>query len=59
MADITRRRTGEFLRIVFKVLWEKPEGLPAKDVLAAIPDSIQLTEYEKGYYPSTPNSPRL
>ena len=58
MADITRRRTGEFLRIVFELLWDKPEGLPAKDILEAISNSINLTEYEKGFYPSTPNSPR-
>lgn len=59
MADITRRRTGEFLRHVFEQLWDKPEGLPAKDILDAIPKSIKLTEYESGYYPSTPNSPRF
>jgi len=58
MADITRKRTGEFLRIVFEQLWDKTEGLPAKDILDAIPNSIQLTEYEKGFYLSTPNSPR-
>ena len=58
MADITRRRTGEFLRIIFKQLWEKPDGLPAKDILDTIPTSIKLTEYEIGSYPSTPNSPR-
>jgi len=59
MADITRRRTGEFLRHVFEQLWDKPEGLPAKDILDAIPKSIKLTEYESGYYPSTPNSLRF
>ena len=58
MADITRRRTGEFLRIIFRLLLDKSEGLQAKDILDTIPNSIQLTEYEKGYYPSTPNSPR-
>jgi len=58
MADITRRRTGEFLRIIFDLLWDKTEGLPAKEILDAIPNSIQLTEYEKGFYPSSPNSPR-
>ncbi len=58
MADITRRRTGEFLRIVFESLWDKTDGLPAKEILDAIPNAIKLTEYEKGFYPSTPNSPR-
>jgi restriction system protein len=59
MADISRRRTGEFLRVVFDLLWEKPEGLPAKEVLDAIPGTLKLTDYENGFYPSTPNSPRF
>lgn len=59
MADITRRRTGEFLRFVFELLWDKPDGLPAKDILDAIPNAIKLTDYESGYYASTPNSPRF
>jgi restriction system protein len=59
MADITRRRTGELLHHVFELLWDKPDGLPAKDILDAIPKSIKLTEYESGYYASTPNSPRF
>ena len=59
MADITRRRTGEFLRIVFQLLWDKPDGVPAKEILEAIPKAIKLTDYENGFYPSTPNSPRF
>ena len=59
MADITRRRTGEFLRFVFELLWDKPDGMPAKDILDAIPNAIKLTDYESGYYASTPNSPRF
>lgn len=58
MADITRRRTGELIKPIFELLWDKPDGLQAKDVLDYIPTAIQLTEYEKGYYPSTPNTPR-
>ena len=37
MADITRRRTGEFLRLVFDLLWDKTEGVQAKDILDTIP----------------------
>jgi restriction system protein len=59
MAEITRQRTGKFLQIIFKLLLNKPDGLPAKDILAEIPNSMALTEYEKGYYPSAPNSPRF
>lgn len=59
MAEITRQRTGQFLRIILKFLIDKPEGLAAKDVLGEIPKAISLTEYESGYYPSAPNSPRF
>lgn len=58
MADITRQRTGQFLREAFRILMDKPDGLPAKDVLAMLPNSIPLTTYESGYYPSTPNTQR-
>ncbi len=57
MADITLSRIGELLRSVFELLWTKPEGLSAKDILAVLPEITQLTEYEKGYSPST-NMPR-
>ena len=59
MSDISRERTGEFLQIIFELLWNKPEGLQAKEILDTIPKKTQLTEYEKGFYPSTPNSPRF
>jgi restriction system protein len=58
MADITPQRTGEFLRIVFELLWDKQDGMPSRDVLAAIPKSIPLNEYESGSYPSTPEHAR-
>lgn len=54
MADITPQRTGEFLRIVFELLWDKQDGMPAKEILASIPTRTGLTEYESGTYPSTP-----
>ena len=41
------------------LLMEKPEGMQAKDILAYIPQATELSEYEMGYYPSTPNSPRI
>ena len=58
MAEITRKRTGELLRIVFEQLLDKPDGLPAKVILGSIPQTTTLTEYESGYYPSAPGSPR-
>jgi len=58
MPEITRQRTGQFLRVVFKLLMDKPDGLPAKDILAELPKAIPLTEYESGYYPSSLNAQR-
>lgn len=57
MADITLSRVGELLRSVFELLWTRPDGMPAKDILAFLPEVTQLTEYEKGSSPST-NTPR-
>ena len=57
MAQITLHRVGELLRIVFELLWDKPDGLPAKDVFALIPELTQLTEYELGFS-SLSNIPR-
>jgi restriction system protein len=59
MAEITGQRTGQFLQVIFKLLMDKPEGMPAKDILTEIPKVISLSEYERGYYPSTPNSTRF
>jgi len=56
--DITPQRTGELLRIVFEMLWNKEDGMPAKEILATIPTVIALSEYESGTYPSTPEHPR-
>jgi len=55
MADITPQRTGEFLRYVFELLWDKVDGMPAREVLAAIPNVLPLSKYESGSYPSTPD----
>lgn len=52
MATITLQRVGELLRTVFELLWNKPDGLPAKEILTLIPEIIDLTDHEKGYSPS-------
>ncbi|HEU0295741.1 MAG TPA: restriction endonuclease [Anaerolineales bacterium] len=58
MPEITRQRMGLFLRFICELLMDKPDGLPAKDILDLIPKSIPLNEFESGYYPSNPNTPR-
>jgi restriction system protein len=57
MADVTLTRVGELLRSVLELLWNKPEGMPAKEIIAFLPEITQLTEYERGYSAPT-NIPR-
>jgi restriction system protein len=52
------RRQGELVRTVFEVLWDKPEGMPAKDVLEHLPSKLEFSDFELGSYPSAPQSPR-
>lgn len=52
MAEITIRRTGELLKVLFEILMKNPEGVKAKDAIAAVKERIELTEYEKGEYSS-------
>ncbi len=57
MADVTLNRIGELLRSVLELLWNKPDGMPAREILAYLPEMTSLTEHERGYSPST-NTPR-
>ncbi len=59
MANITRKRTGEFIREVFKFLLDKSEGAQAKIVLDHISRTIKLTDYELGSFPTSPNEQRF
>lgn len=52
MAEITLKRTGEFMRLVFELLAAAPDGLPAKQVIQAAQHRLTLTPYELGEYPS-------
>ncbi len=54
MAEITKQRTGEFVRALTKFLMGMPDGAPAKVAMAAVLAQFQLTEYEAGSYPSGP-----
>jgi restriction system protein len=46
MSNITLKRAGELLRSIFEILWNKPEGLTAREVLSQIPHITKLTEEE-------------
>ncbi|WP_034299340.1 restriction endonuclease [Herbaspirillum sp. RV1423] len=52
MAEITRKRTGEFLRKLFEILMHAPDGLPAREALAALVAQVTLSSYEAGTYES-------
>lgn len=57
---MTKRRRGEFLKAVFAVLAENPDGIQAKDALAQTGERLELTEYEKGSFDSgAPPFPKL
>jgi len=50
MAKITKRRTGELVRELFKILRGQPEGMRAVDALAALAGRVTMTEHEAGEY---------
>ncbi|MDG1500628.1 MAG: restriction endonuclease [Planctomycetota bacterium] len=52
MANVTRERTGEFLRILFAILLDNPEGIQAKNALSQLQAKLVLSEYEAGSYES-------
>jgi restriction system protein len=52
MANVTKRRTGEFLRHLFEILIPLPVGMPAQEALALVEKRVTLTPYESGNYDS-------
>jgi restriction system protein len=57
MSNISIKRAGELLRGIFEILWDKPDGLTAREVLSRIPQVAKLTEDEVKLSPDT-NMPR-
>ena len=52
MAEITRRRTGEFLRELFKILMAATDGMRASEALKILASQFTLTPYEADHYES-------
>ena len=52
MAEITRRRQGELVAGVFRILKESPNGMPAKDVLQRLSETVPPTPFEASDYPN-------
>lgn len=59
MANVSDKRSGEIIRKVFEVLVEKPDGMQAKEIIASAERLLELTEFEKSYYPKAPNVRRF
>ncbi len=57
--EITRKRVGELMRGVFKILLDSPDGLPAKEVLHRLEQVVPPTEFEKSDYPKHPGIRRF
>ena len=58
MAKIPNQRMGEFLREILQLLWDADEGIQAKNVFKHIEKTFDLTDFEQGYYDSSPDQPR-
>jgi restriction system protein len=58
MTDITVNRISEILRLVFDLLWFEPQGLYVSEIMRYIQATVPLSEYETGYFPYAPYSPR-
>lgn len=52
MAEVTRRRNGEFLRKLFEILQRHPDGMQAGEAVAAVEAAVPLTNWEKGTFES-------
>ncbi len=55
MAEVRRRRSGELMIGVFKLLLDHPEGLPVKTILEKLPEIVPPTDFEKTTYPRRPD----
>ncbi len=59
MAETTRKRSGELIRKLFEILMRNPDGVPASKALDLLSKEMELTEFEKSYYPQRPDIRRF
>jgi restriction system protein len=59
MAEIGKKRIGELLRGVFRILLDNPDGLPAREVLERLEKLVPPTDFEKSDYPKQPGIRRF
>jgi restriction system protein len=59
VAEIGKKRVGELLRGVFRILLDNPDGLPAREVLERLEKLVPPTDFEKSDYPKQPGVRRF
>lgn len=59
MAETTRKRAGELVRGVFKILMQQPDGLPAKAVLSRLESEVPPSPWEASTYSNRPDVRRF
>lgn len=59
MAHVGKKRLGEIIQAILRVLKDEPDGLPAKQITGKIEPILPFTDFEKGYYENAPNVPRI
>ena len=50
VAEFSFKRRGEYLRGIFKILYNEYDGLKAKDVLSRLENEVKPTPFEDGIY---------
>lgn len=58
MAEITRARISEILRIAFDLLWFEPQGLYLREILDHMDQHCDLTDEERSSFSFAPQFPR-
>ena len=59
MANVSDKRSGEIIRKVFEVLIDNPDGMQAKEIISRVEKLLELTEFERSFYPKAPNIRRF
>jgi restriction system protein len=59
MAETTKRRVGELVRGVFKILLGSPDGIPARQLLQTLEGVVPPTDFERSDYPEDPGVRRF
>lgn len=59
MSEHSRRRSGELVQGVFRILLDQPDGLQAKEVIRRLEAAVPPTPFENSTYPNSPDVRRF